>query len=165
MGLLEAIRECFTGKDDADYPVIINEKNTNEISSMYTREEGLASSILLTLFTAEKQGHDLDRRLQNMVSSCGWYEGLARRILDGLVDALKSGAAMGGAIKEAFDRATAVASELVHEHPVFAAVVATVIAIGILVILAPWAIEALGFGELGPVEGELSSMSCRKSCN
>ena len=57
-------------------------------------------------------------------------------------------------MKEAFDKASAAAAEFVHEHPVFVAAVATIVAIGILVILVPWAVEALGFGATGPIEGE-----------
>lgn len=30
----------------------------------------------------------------------------------------------------------------------------TVVALGVLVVLAPYAVEMLGFGELGPLEGE-----------
>jgi hypothetical protein len=58
-------------------------------------------------------------------------------------------------MKEACDGATTAALEFVHKHPVLTAAMGTVIAIGILAILAPWAVEALGFGEFGPVEGKL----------
>lgn len=42
----------------------------------------------------------------------------------------------------------------------------TLVAIGILVILVPWAVEALGFGELGPIEGKLflHTMVLSKHC-
>jgi len=59
---------------------------------------------------------------------------------------------MGQAIKVAYEKATQVVAGVLgfaREHPVFCAVVA----LGILVILVPWAIEVLGFGELGPVQG------------
>ena len=170
MSFLKAIRECLTGQDESEYPKTNNEKtevgwtcnNEKNPPPRQTTEE-LAASILSTLFAAEKSGHDLDRRLQDIVRSCGWYEGLAKRVLDGVVAAVKAGAAMGGAMKEAFDKATAAASDFVHEHPVFTAAVAVVVAIGILVLLAPWAVEALGFGELGPVEGELRKSLSRES--
>jgi hypothetical protein len=61
---------------------------------------------------------------------------------------------VSGALKEASDKAYAAAAEFVHEHPVLTAALVTIVAIGILVLLAPWAVEALGFGELGPVEGK-----------
>ncbi|ERF76607.1 hypothetical protein EPUS_04427 [Endocarpon pusillum Z07020] len=164
MSFLKAIRECLTGQDEPEYTKTNDEKT--EVGWRYPEEkntrpqpttEELAASILSTLFTAEKSGHDLDRRVQDIVRSCGWYEGLAKRVLDGLVAAVKSGAAMGGAMKEASDKATVAASDFVHEHPVFTAAVAVVVAIGILVLLAPWAVEALGFGELGPIEGSFAA--------
>ena len=42
------------------------------------------------------------------------------------------------------------------EHPFAIAVCVTIIAIGVLVILAPFVVEMLGFGELGPLEGMYS---------
>ncbi len=59
---------------------------------------------------------------------------------------------MGQAMKEAFEKSVKEATDFAHNHPVYF----TLIALGILVILTPWAIEALGFGELGPIEGELA---------
>jgi hypothetical protein len=149
MSIFKAIRECITGEGSH----LADNKPADVKTPPQTTEE-IAFAIISTLFNAEKPGRDLEHRLRDLVSTCGWYEGLAKRILDGLVDALNSGAAMGGAMKEAFDKATAIASELVREHPVYSAAIATVVAIGILALLAPWAVEALGFGELGPTEGE-----------
>lgn len=57
-------------------------------------------------------------------------------------------------MKEAFEKASAAAESFVHEHPVLTAVIVTIVAIGILEMLMPWAIAALGFGEAGPVEGK-----------
>src|SRR5947209_8175449 len=138
MDLLKAVRQCITGQAQADHPANINEKE-KPVSHLKTpsaqpTEEEIASSILSVLFAAEKSGHDLECTIQDIVHSCSWSEGLATRILDGLVVALNSGATMGGAMKEAFNRATAAASEFVHEHPVLTAAMATVVAIGILVI-------------------------------
>lgn len=117
-------------------------------------DEELANDVLDLLLSAEKPGRDLDLRLQELVRPYGWRESLARCILDGLVRTLETGVALGGAAKVAFDKASAVAAKFVKEHPVLTAVIVTVIAIGILVYLAPWVVEALGFGELGPLEGE-----------
>ncbi|KAI9835451.1 MAG: hypothetical protein M1819_002369 [Sarea resinae] len=121
-------------------------------------EEEIASSVLSALFTAEKPGKDLECRLQDIVHTSGWYEGVAKRILAGLELALNEGAAMGGAMKEAFDKATAVADGFVREHPILVGAVVTLVAIGILVNLVPWAVEALGFAELGPVEGSFAAL-------
>lgn len=43
----------------------------------------------------------------------------------------------------------------IGEHPVMAGVVAMVIALGVLVVVAPWVVEGLGFGGLGVRLGEL----------
>jgi hypothetical protein len=65
------------------------------------------------------------------------------------------GMSIGQAMKDAYEkrrRSLWTSRRLqtnVVERPVFSAVVA----LGILVILALWAIEALGFGELGPIKG------------
>jgi hypothetical protein len=111
----------------------------------------LAAYILTSLFDAEKKGRDLERRLQDVVSVNNWTESLGRALLVGLKNALKRGDQMGSIMKEAFDKAVAEATDFAKEHPVYC----TLIALGILVLLVPWAIEALGFAELGPVEGEI----------
>ena len=56
---------------------------------------------------------------------------------------------MGPALKEAFDKALAAVMGLTRDHLVYA----TLIAIGILVLLLPWVVEVLGLTELGPWEG------------
>ena len=59
---------------------------------------------------------------------------------------------LGAAVRDAYHKAWQTANEIagfVIQHPVKC----TVIALGVLVIIAPWVIEALGFAELGPVEG------------
>ena len=64
---------------------------------------------------------------------------------------------MNGALKEAYDKACDAAKAIegfAAEHPIATAVFCTVIALGVLVILAPYVLEALGFAELGPIEGK-----------
>ncbi|KAH9205772.1 hypothetical protein DL95DRAFT_397352 [Leptodontidium sp. 2 PMI_412] len=65
---------------------------------------------------------------------------------------------MGSTMKEAFDRASGVAEEFAREHPVLVGVMVTLVALGILALVMPWVIEALGFGALGPVEGMFGSL-------
>ncbi len=160
MSLLTAIVECLTGQSDSDNaPVTFNEKGPAEYTDEPRRTtQEIAASVLDTLFTTEKNGRDLERTLNNIVSTDGWTESLAEAILSGLENALKAGAPMGQAMKEAFERAMKEAVDFAHDHPVFC----TVIALGILVLLVPWAIEALGFAELGPVEGEFGWL-CERS--
>ena len=117
-----------------------------------TESESLAADILSTLYTADTNDKHLTQHLQDIVHETGWYEGLAAAVLTGLENAIKAEAPMGQAMKDAFENAKYVVGEVIEfvkEHPVFF----TIVALGILVILAPWAIEAMGFGELGPIEG------------
>ncbi|KIW36189.1 uncharacterized protein PV06_11518 [Exophiala oligosperma] len=100
-------------------------------------EKELARSFLSVLFNTEKPGRDLETRLRNIVYTNRWYEGLAKRILDGLVAAMQSGKAMSGAMKETYDKTLAIAGDFTKEHPVLIAAILTVVAIGISVILHP----------------------------
>lgn len=113
-------------------------------------------------------------RLDTIVGTNGWTENLAKWILEKLSLALQKGQdELGPTVKEAYHKAWEVARSMegfVVEHPVFC----TVVALGVLVscqfctemracanvlqaIIAPWVIEALGFSELGPVEGTFAS--------
>jgi hypothetical protein len=114
--------------------------------------ESLAADILSTLYAADNNDEHLVKRLQDTVHETGWYDNLAAAVLDGLEKALKKKVSMGEAMEDAYEKATQLVEDIwkfAKEHPVFFAVVA----LGILVILAPWAIEAMGFAEFGPVEG------------
>jgi len=118
--------------------------------------ESLAEDILSSLFTAQINDENLKHRIQDIVRVAGWYETLAVAVLKGVENALKAEVPMGQAMKDAYDKATKVIEEVLQfgkDHPVFVAVVA----LGILVVLAPWAIAALGFGELGPIEGTFAA--------
>ncbi|KIX94422.1 uncharacterized protein Z520_09808 [Fonsecaea multimorphosa CBS 102226] len=167
MDFFRSILECFGGADgdklSPDYYTDTKEANNLHrqvhppTAATDDDEKQLAASILSVLFTAEKPGRDLQDRLNDIVHTNGWYEGLAKRVLDGLIAALQAGKAMGGAIQEAYDKAYAIGRDFVREHPVLTAAILTVVAIGILVYLAPWAIEALGFGARGPVGGSFAA--------
>ncbi|RYO84626.1 hypothetical protein DL766_000705 [Monosporascus sp. MC13-8B] len=153
MDLIKAVVECLTGGTDQP-DCIVNEKaNTNYTEKAGQNAEDFATDIVNALYNAEKAGHNLERTLQNVVGECGWTENIAAAVLRCLENALKEGAPMGQAMKDAFEKATNAAVGFVHEHPVYC----TIIALGILVILAPWVIQALGFGELGPIEGTFAS--------
>jgi hypothetical protein len=154
LSFINDILGCLcVGRATAQYDVLGEQPSFD-----FTREkrpqttESLAKDILSTLYAADTNDEHLIQRLQDVVHETGWYEGLAAAVLTGLENALKAEAPMGRAMKDAYEKAKQVVEdvlEFAREHPVFCAVVA----LGILVILAPWAIEALGFGELGPIEG------------
>ena len=119
------------------------------------QDDMLARRILTTMFEARKTGEDLRTQVSDVVEVTNWTESLAQALLTHLANGLKQGIVMKeGPLKEAFDKATAAAAEFAKEHPVWT----TVIALGILVELLPWVVEALGFAELGPIAGELWSL-------
>ena len=60
---------------------------------------------------------------------------------------------MANAFQKASDAVDAI-GEFAREHPLWTAAVVAIVVFGILVLLAPYFLEALGFAELGPVEGE-----------
>lgn len=138
---LQAIRECLMGPDN----FTVNTTST---------ENATAADVLTALFNAEKGGQDLKKTLQDIVGERGWTENIAKAILGGLENALNNGVQMGQAMREAFNKAVSEATGFARDHPIFC----TLIALGILVILMPWVLEALGFAELGPVEGEMAPL-------
>ena len=57
-------------------------------------------------------------------------------------------------MKKAFDKASSEATKFAQQHAVYIPAIITIIAIGVLVLVTSWIVEALGFGELGPMEGK-----------
>lgn len=57
------------------------------------------------------------------------------------------------AASDALTKVQGAAIGFAKEHPAYA----TLIALGILAVLMPWALEILGFGELGPIEGSFAA--------
>ena len=146
---IRAIFPCFPSADTVDTEYRVKERPTS-YHDVYTAEE-IAEQVVCAIQSAEKGGNDLRLNLKNIVAD-GWTENVAHWVLSKLEQAIQDTSNMGGALKEAYDTVLDVAEDVegfITTHPVFC----TVIAIGILVLLAPWAIEALGFGALGPTEG------------
>ena len=136
---------------------------SNEKKQHPQTTQDLAVDIQSILYAADANDKYLVQRLQGVVREAGWYEELVATVLKNLEQALRAEdqAPMGQAMKDAYEKAVQVIAEIwgfVKEHPVFFAIVA----LGILVILAPWAIEVLGFGELGPIEGISIVIVCRE---
>lgn len=152
--LLQAIISCITGAEPTieAYP---DEKQAILCAHEPRTAEAIADEVLQAIQSAEKCGRQLQAKLNEIVGEYGWTERVAEWLLVKLEQVLKAADKVGPALKDAYDRACEAAMQIegfVKEHPVFC----TVIALGVLVTIAPWAIEALGFGELGPIEG----MSC-----
>ncbi|GKT59992.1 hypothetical protein ColTof4_00133 [Colletotrichum tofieldiae] len=122
-----------------------------------------ASEFVDILRTAEKGGKNPERRLRNIVTANSWTEELAKYILQGVEALVRHRDTIGQVVREAMDKSTDAAEsvfEFAKDHPVFV----TIIAIGVLVIIAPWVLEALGFGELGPVATPRNGMEMSIGC-
>ncbi|KAI8627393.1 hypothetical protein F5Y19DRAFT_442992 [Xylariaceae sp. FL1651] len=123
--------------------------------------EIIVADIISILRSAEKHGVALTQQLDGAVGTEGWTEWIAEKVLAGIEAALKEGREkMGPAMAEAYDRASEAADnvfQFAKDHPVATAGLLTIIAVGLLVILAPMVVEALGFAELGPVEGSFAA--------
>ncbi|KAI4146237.1 MAG: hypothetical protein L6R39_003535 [Caloplaca ligustica] len=135
------------------------EKSTVDYSSEKTVHltcEEAATRIVNTLFEANKDSPPLIAQIDGIAHQAGgWSEWLAGKTREGLEAALKAGKGMNTAVAAAYARACEAAKVFEHfaeDHPLATAVFVTVIAIGVLVILAPYVVELLGFGELGPIE-------------
>ena len=123
--------------------------------------ESQAAHILSILYSAQTNDQHLVRRVQDAVHQTGWTQHLAVAIFTNLESALQKEMLMNQVMKEAYHRASQVVSDIwkfAKEHPVICALVA----LGILTILMPWVISALGFGELGPIEGIQVGNLCKR---
>ena len=132
----------------------------SEKSRLCTEEA--ATSIVSAMWDADQMGPSLDASIQSLVHQAGgWSDYLAHKVVASLEAVLKAEKPVNAAMQEAYDRACELAKEIEGfeaDHPVATAVFCTVIALGVLVILAPYVVEWLaiwiGMGESGPIEGK-----------
>ncbi|KAI4679255.1 hypothetical protein J4E81_010508 [Alternaria sp. BMP 2799] len=163
MARLQALLACFPcGTEEPEHTTYPDEKvallaaaNDNDNDNPHPADE-IADSVVEKLLTTRLTGAHLRMHLDALVGPSGWRTTLAQHILSRLTTALlASHEALGPTISTACDTAWEAAQSIegfVIEHPVMC----TVIALGVLAIVAPWVLEALGFAELGPVEGTCS---------
>ncbi|KGO37799.1 hypothetical protein PEX1_090460 [Penicillium expansum] len=114
--------------------------------------ESIASAIVTKILNADEP-YSLHKELNEEFSTDNWTDAIAQAILRGLENAIQSGADMARAASDAATQSRNAAVDFATDHPVYA----TLIALGILALLTPWALEVLGFGELGPIEGSFAA--------
>ncbi|MCJ1238487.1 hypothetical protein MMC14_006476 [Varicellaria rhodocarpa] len=170
MDIIKAILPCFPLESSshrtittAANPQIPNEKQIiyRQPSTLHT-DEKTALRVLSVLQTTEKSpGPALSATIDSIVHEAGgWKESIAKYVLAKLEAVIKAGEQMSPIMKKAYDWAYEEALKIIgfgKEHPVFY----TVVAIGVLLFLAPYVLEVLGFGTLeaigfgleGPIEG------------
>lgn len=139
MTIIKSIVECIWGPSPS-------------VHQTDARTSAVASDIVNILLTGETH-EAIQKRLKEQVDTNGWSESIAQAILHGLSDAIKAGAEMAGPAADALTKAKEAAVEFAKEHPVFA----ILLALGVLAVLAPWVLEILGFGELGPIAGSFAA--------
>ncbi len=156
--LFTAIIDCITGAATEDTSRLAEKQALADRHHARTLDE-IASNVVDTILCTEKAGAELKVELDSIVGPYGWKEYLAEQVLQKLGAALQGAHdKLGPAIRDAYHRAWDVASSIegfVIQHPVMC----TIIALGVLVVIAPWVIEALGFAKLGPVEGGYTERS------
>jgi len=160
MAFLTAIIECLTGSGStAPSTTLPPHDLDSKRHPSPTQADLIAAEFISVLTTADKTGPSLRRRLESTADTASWTESLARAVLNGVVDVIQEGREkMGPAMAEALGRVEDEAGRAFEwgtDHPkeVLAGLV-VIVAVGVLVVMmAPWVVEALGFAELGPVEG------------
>ncbi|KXJ87354.1 hypothetical protein Micbo1qcDRAFT_124713 [Microdochium bolleyi] len=124
------------------------------------------ADVLAILRTADASPYlskaQLAQQVDDAVYTQGsWSEWIAEGILNGIRAILEQGPEkMGSAMRIAHDRAAEAAGavfQFASDHPEVVAGLLTIVAIGVLVLLAPMVVEALGFAELGPIEGSFAA--------
>jgi ElaB/YqjD/DUF883 family membrane-anchored ribosome-binding protein len=147
-----------TGGNIVHYEFLSEKTGYMKRRQFTTQERECASRVVSTLTLAKKADLALEATIQDIVHQAGgWSEWCAAAILSALETVLKAGSEMNAAMQEAYEKACDAAKAIegfAAEHPIATAVFCTVIALGVLVVLAPYVVEALGFGELGPVAGK-----------
>lgn len=145
MDIIHSVLSCLTGSSSDNEPKV----KTTRIRS----ETDLASDFLTTLLTTDTIDPSLKKSLDETIYPSSWTSTLAQAILHGLENAITSGKTLGKAAADALMKATHEAYEFAKEHPVYT----TILALGVLVVMAPWVLEVLGFGALGPIEGSFAA--------
>lgn len=173
MDALSSMIFCICGSDDDNFrndvgsaPFVLGRKprpHQSPLSDSSRRSaETIVDDVISILRSAEKDGVELAKRVDDSVGAKGWTEWIAEGVLNGIKAILEEGQEkMGSALKVAYDRASEAADasfQFTKDHPEVMSGMLTIIAVGILVLLAPAFVEALGFAELGPIEGTLFPM-------
>ena len=156
--LLAALFPCFPTNGAIRLPTSeqpFSEKPTPADPPALSADQ--AASRIITTLTTTDANHDAT--IASLVHQAGgWSEYLAAKILSALETVLRAGEKLGPAMRAAYEQACEAAKAIpgfAADHPLATGVFCTVVALGVLVVLAPYVLGILGFGELGPVEGEL----------
>lgn len=156
MDCVEAIMTCLSGQDKKSYTAVPFDEKSIVTTQPTPYSDEPAQQFIEILRTADESGDELEKRLKSVVSTTGWTEHLAERTLHGIEKIIKDGAKIASAMRNAVLSAESMALEFAQEHPYYTVLIAagTLVALGVLVMLAPWVLEALGFTLRGPRLGK-----------
>jgi hypothetical protein len=98
--------------------------------------------------------YTVKKEVDEVFSINTWTDAIVNSILNGLKHAIESGAEMAQASADALVQAKNNAVQFAVDNPGYT----TLLALGILALLTPWALEVFGFGELGPTAGSLAAI-------
>ncbi|KAJ5882805.1 uncharacterized protein N7473_011067 [Penicillium subrubescens] len=140
--MLDFIFQCIFG----------TQSNRSLSLANHRSSESVASEIVTKILEADTRS-SLQKELNEVIRINGWSDTVAKAILDGLQNAIKNGTEMARAATEVLAQSKKAAASFAIDHPVYA----TLIALGVLALLTSWALEILGFGELGPIEGSFAA--------
>lgn len=158
MSAVSAILACLCGDTDDTYP--IDQKADAMATSPSSTDNDVADEVVFLLRTAEQNGPELKAQVCDVVGTEGWTENIAKAVLRALEYIIQNWREKAGnALREAIDASEAAANAcftFAKEHPYLTAGLLTIVAVGVLVWMAPWAVEALGFGLRGPIASTFS---------
>ncbi|MCJ1383112.1 hypothetical protein MMC17_006225 [Xylographa soralifera] len=137
----------------------------NEKQPLLSTQEA-SGQIVTAILTAKVKGPSLDSQIKGIIHQAGgWRESLAASIVSAFEQALQKAfelkEALSPIIEDALTKVMQAGRQVkdfaewfTEEHPVWTGVILTVMALGILWLTWPYLLSALGFGEIGIVEGE-----------
>ncbi|KAH8697844.1 hypothetical protein BGW36DRAFT_397476 [Talaromyces proteolyticus] len=161
MDLLFTVLECIRGPPAESGAEAELKRKSCGLSTSYRRPEDVAEEVIHIIMTTEKRGSALQSRIQGTVDTEGWTEGIAKAILDKLRQIIENGQSdMGAVLQEIINFTSQIVEDFfqfARDHPVAITIFCTLIALGVLFLIAPWIIEALGFSASGPIEGSFAA--------
>jgi len=149
--MFNAIRDCLFGNDN---------NTLTWATDVKADDERNAAEIIDFLYTTDRKGKELrdalNSKMNSKMNACGLREELAKALFKAMDIAVREARDLTPLLKDAKDKIYETIKEIgdfAEDHPIFC----SLIVLGFLVLLMPWVLEAVGFAELGPIEGSLAA--------
>jgi hypothetical protein len=159
---------CFAacaghGRKKPSFPTAVSEKQAVYQDSPSLSRQQTVDELLLLIRSTDISTKQLSAHLEDTLHAQGWWDALAAQaLLGGIWRLIEIGAAeISPTFKSNLDKAIAearnveeLAMEFAGEHPILTAAVCAFLALGVLWLIWPAALELLGFGAEGPIAGK-----------